>query len=63
MYQNLIERVCDQTLSQVVLELEELTKHEIPISRALDLIEAMAGSTEEVIAVNTLRESMIEAIA
>ena len=50
----------EKTLKQISRKLEALTKSNITLERALDLLEATTQSLEELIAINTLRESLRE---
>jgi hypothetical protein len=47
-------------VKKISLELERLAKYNIPIERALDLIEASTKNLEELLAINTMRECMKE---
>lgn len=48
-------------VKKVADELERLTRYNISIGRALDLIEASTENLEELLAINTMRECMLEA--
>jgi hypothetical protein len=48
------------TIKKISRQLESLTKCDIKIGRALDILEATTRDLEEVIAINTLRESLCE---
>ncbi|MCP4751831.1 MAG: hypothetical protein GY866_13130 [Proteobacteria bacterium] len=48
----------EHTLKRISRELEDLIKHQISVERALDLLEASSHDLEELIAINTMRESM-----
>lgn len=50
----------NQIVKKISLELEKLTKYNISIDRALDLIEASTKNLNELIAINTMRESLCE---
>lgn len=47
-------------VEKVAAELESLTLHNISVERALDLIEASTNDLNEIIAINTMRESLCE---
>ncbi len=49
-----------QTLRRITIALENLTNQDISIERALDLLEASTQDLEEIIAINTMRETMQE---
>jgi len=49
-----------QTLKKVATELEFLTQYSITLERALDLLETSTQDLEELVAINTMRESMSE---
>ncbi len=48
------------TIKSISDELENLTKRNISVERALDLLEASTSDLEELIAINTMRESLLE---
>ncbi len=48
------------TVKRISRQLEILTKCGIQIERALDLLEATTTGLEEIITINTLRESLCE---
>jgi len=50
----------DHTIRRISKELENLTKKNISIERSLDLLEASSEDVEEIIVINTMRESIIE---
>lgn len=50
----------NQTIKRISNQLEVLTKNRISLKRALDLMEASTKNIEELIAINTLRESLAE---
>lgn len=47
-------------VEKVAAELESLILHNISVERALDLIEASTNDLNEIIAINTMRESLAE---
>jgi len=49
-----------QALKKVATELEFLTQYSITLERALDLLETTTQDLEEIVAINTMRESMLE---
>lgn len=49
-----------QALKKVATELEFLTQYSITLERALDLLETTTKDLEEIVAINTMRESMSE---
>jgi len=49
-----------RTLRRISIALESFTQQNISIARALDLLEASTQDLEEIIAINTMRESMQE---
>lgn len=49
-----------QSIRKVARELENLTRQSISVERALDLLEAATYNLEDLIAINTMRESMLE---
>ncbi len=49
-----------QIVKRISNELERLAQHSIPVERALDLIEASTENLEELVAINTMRESLYE---
>lgn len=49
-----------KTVKKISSELEMLTKLNISLERALDLIEASTVNLEELLAINTMRECMKE---
>ncbi len=49
-----------QIVKRISKELERLTQYNITVERALDLIEASTESLEELVAINTMRESLQE---
>ena len=53
----------EQTLKRISHQLEMLTKSNITLERALDLLEATTQDMEELVAINTLRESLTEVIS
>ena len=50
-----------RTLRRISIALESLSRQNISIERSLDLLEASTQNLEEIIAINTMRESMQEA--
>ena len=50
----------EETMNVVGKDLTLLTKQSIPISRALDLMEASTKDIRRIVAINTLRESLLE---
>ena len=50
----------EDTLKQVCEDLQVLTKYGIKLERALDLLEAASNDLEEIMAINTLRETANE---
>ena len=50
-------------VKRIADELERLTMFDIPIDRALDLMEASTENLEELLAINTMRECLLEADA
>ncbi len=49
-----------KTIKRISNELESLVKHQISVERALDLMEASTHDLEELVAINTMRESLSE---
>jgi len=49
-----------QALKKVATELEFLTQYSITLERALDLLETTTQDLEEIVAINTMRESISE---
>lgn len=49
-----------QIVKRISNELESLAQYNIPVERALDLIEASTENLEELVAINTMRESLQE---
>ena len=49
-----------KTIKRISNELESLVKHQISVERALDLMEASTHDLEELVAINTMRESLGE---
>ncbi|MBU3915057.1 hypothetical protein KKA14_05925 [bacterium] len=49
-----------KTIKKISNELENLVKHQISVERALDLMEASTHDLEELVAINTMRESLCE---
>jgi hypothetical protein len=49
-----------QALRKVATQLEYLTQYSITLERALDLLETSTRDLEEIVAINTMRESMVE---
>lgn len=49
-----------QALKKVATELEYLTQYSITLERALDLLETTTQDLEEIVAINTMRESISE---
>ena len=49
-----------QKVKKITAELETLVHYNISVARALDLIEASTKNLEELIAINTMRESLQE---
>jgi type II secretory pathway component PulF len=49
-----------QIVKRISAELEALTQYNISLARALDLIEASTENLEELVAINTMRESLQE---
>ncbi|MBU2645762.1 hypothetical protein KKI24_13720 [bacterium] len=54
------DRMFVQALRKVATELEYLTQYSITLERALDLLETSTQDLEEIVAINTMRESMSE---
>ncbi|MBU2512840.1 hypothetical protein KJ966_15995 [bacterium] len=50
----------NQIVKRISSELEKFAKHNISIDRALDLIEASTKELDELVAINTMRESLSE---
>lgn len=50
----------EKTLKRLTAELEHIVSQGISIHRGLDLLEAVSESLEEILALNTLRESLEE---
>ena len=50
----------EKTLQKIAIQLEAITARGISITRALDLLEASTQSLEEILALNTMRESLEE---
>ena len=50
----------NQIVKRISTELEKFAKYNISIDRALDLIEASTRDLDELIAINTMRESLGE---
>ena len=50
----------EQTLHNIAIQLEAITARGISIARALDLLEASTSNVEEIMAINIMRESLIE---
>lgn len=50
----------NQIVKKIAVELEKLAKYNISIGRALDLIEASTKNLNELVAINTMRESLSE---
>ena len=50
----------NQTIKSLSRELETMAKCRISLDRALDLLEASTQNLEEIIAINTMRESINE---
>jgi len=50
----------EETLHSIAIQLETITARGISINRALDLLEASTNSVEEIMAINIMRESLIE---
>ena len=51
----------ENTLRKISLEIEFLAKNNISLVRALDMIEASTTSLEEIVIINTFRESIADA--
>ncbi len=49
-----------KTIKKISNELESLVRHQISVERALDLMEASTHDLEELVAINTMRESLVE---
>ncbi|MCG8338986.1 MAG: hypothetical protein MJE63_31135 [Proteobacteria bacterium] len=49
-----------QIVKGISNELERLAQYNIPVERALDLIEASTENLEELVVINTMRESLQE---
>ena len=49
-----------QAFRKVTKELEDLTKHDISLERAIDLFEASTQDLEELVIINTIRETLFE---
>jgi hypothetical protein len=49
-----------QTLRRVATELERFAKRDISVERGLDLLEASTFDLEEIMAINIMRESLVE---
>ena len=50
----------EPTLKKMSAQLEAMIRIDIPLKRALDLLEASTDKIEELLAINTMRESMQE---
>ncbi|MDT8448087.1 MAG: hypothetical protein RRB13_14440 [bacterium] len=50
----------EKTLKKISAQLELFAKNGISILRALDILEASTQDVEEIICLNTLRESLVE---
>jgi|GEM_PF-6370939 len=50
----------EYTVKRITRQLEILTKSDIAMDRALDLLEATTQELEEIVVINTLRESLSE---
>ncbi len=50
----------NRMIKKISTELERLTKFNISVERALDLMEASTHDLKEIIAINTMRESLSE---
>ncbi len=50
----------NQIVKRIASELEKFARHNISIDRALDLIEASTNDLDELVAINTMRESLGE---
>lgn len=48
------------TFKKVSQELEELVKFDITLERAIDLLEATTQNIEELVVINTIRETLAE---
>jgi len=51
----------EKTLKKITRQLELFTKNGVSLLRALDLMEASTQDLEEIVCLNTLRESLSEA--
>lgn len=50
----------NKQIHKLAIELERLVNQEIPLSRSLDLLEASTNNIDEIIIINTFRESLLE---
>ncbi len=50
----------EKTIQKIVIQLETITSRGLSISRALDLLEASTSCLDEILALNTMRESLEE---
>ncbi len=50
----------NQTIRKISVDIEILMKSKISVERALDLLEASTCDIEEIVAINTMRESLGE---
>ena len=50
-----------QAFRRVAKELENMTRHDISLERAIDLFEASTQNLEELVIINTIRETLFEA--
>ena len=50
----------EKTIQKIVAQLETITSRGLSIHRALDLLEASTQSLDEILALNTMRESLEE---
>jgi len=49
-----------QTVRRISAELERLTRQNISLERAMDLLEASTSNIEELLVINTMRETLFE---
>mgnify|MGYP003573241787 CR=1 FL=1 len=50
----------EQTVTRIRKQLEILAESDIPMARGLDLLEATTQDLEEIVIINTMRESLEE---
>jgi hypothetical protein len=48
------------TVRDLAKKLEQLSRHQIPIARSLDLLESRARTVEEIVVIEVMRESYEE---